>query len=398
MSTTIIRVTRTELYKQVWSEPMVKLAKKFGLSDVGLRKKCKKLNIPLPVIGYWQKKEYGKAKPPPPLPSFDGDEEIEFHIHIEKEKSRPVDEEQYKEAQNLIAFEKQDENRINVPPTLSSLHPYVALTKKAFENTETSRSGQYKDFLSAGGRKHLNIHVSKNCFSRALRIMNTLIKAMEARGFEVSIVTDNKNEHYSSYKTCVSVLGQNIEFGLREPIKQKRRMLTPAEIKESPRAGEYEYDRNPSGKLILEIKTWNAPRNNWSDAKIQRVEGCLNDFIIVLIKTAVELRTWKIEREQAEHKRQKLERQREELARFRREEEVRLQCLVDEAAGWQKSKQIREYIKVVKEEVIRKNGKIKPESDLGRWLTWANQQADRFDPLVESPPSVLDRDYKFDLD
>jgi hypothetical protein len=30
--------TRQELYDLVWATPMVKLAKEFGLSDVGLRK------------------------------------------------------------------------------------------------------------------------------------------------------------------------------------------------------------------------------------------------------------------------------------------------------------------------------------------------------------------------
>lgn len=41
-------VTRKELYDLVWSTPMIKLAKEFNLSDNGLRKVCKKYNIPIP--------------------------------------------------------------------------------------------------------------------------------------------------------------------------------------------------------------------------------------------------------------------------------------------------------------------------------------------------------------
>ena len=41
-----ITYTREELYEQVWSEAMIRLAPKYGLSDNGLRKICKKLNIP----------------------------------------------------------------------------------------------------------------------------------------------------------------------------------------------------------------------------------------------------------------------------------------------------------------------------------------------------------------
>ena len=50
-----ITYNREELYEQVWSEPMIKLAPKYDLSDNGLRKICKKLNVPLPPQGYWVK-------------------------------------------------------------------------------------------------------------------------------------------------------------------------------------------------------------------------------------------------------------------------------------------------------------------------------------------------------
>lgn len=40
---------RDSLYEEVWATPMAKLAKKYGISDVGLAKVCRKLAIPLPV-------------------------------------------------------------------------------------------------------------------------------------------------------------------------------------------------------------------------------------------------------------------------------------------------------------------------------------------------------------
>lgn len=385
-----IQLTRKDLYEQVWSEPMIKLSKRYGLSDVGLRKRCKKLNIPVPALGYWRKKEVGKAGPPPPLPSFDGDEAIEFHIKIEKAMPQPVDAEHYTEAEVRIAYEREGKNRIHVPSTLRSPHPYVTQTKEAFEGAEPSRYSRDKGLLSAHGEK-LDISVSRNSLQRALRIMNALIKELEARGFKVSIVMEKKNEYYSSYKTCVSVLGQTIEFGLKEFLKQTKRELTPAERKERPWADRFECEYNPSGRLSLEINTWEATRKNWSDAKIKRVEDCLNDFIVVLIQTSVELRTREVQRRQAECNRLEWERLREERDRRRREEEARLKNLIDNASNWQKSKQLREYIHAVREEAIQKNGGIEPGSELDSWLTWANQQADRFDPLVENPPSILDK-------
>jgi hypothetical protein len=57
-------VSRQELYAEVWSTPMIKLAKKYGLSDVGLAKVCKRNNIPRPGNGYWAKVAHGKKVEP----------------------------------------------------------------------------------------------------------------------------------------------------------------------------------------------------------------------------------------------------------------------------------------------------------------------------------------------
>lgn len=46
---------RISLYEEVWTTPLTKLGKKYGLSDNGLRKVCKALSIPLPKAGHWAK-------------------------------------------------------------------------------------------------------------------------------------------------------------------------------------------------------------------------------------------------------------------------------------------------------------------------------------------------------
>jgi hypothetical protein len=58
---------RHKLFDEVWSSPISKLAKEYKLSDVGLRKICVTLDIPLPPRGYWQKLAAGKTIPKPPL-------------------------------------------------------------------------------------------------------------------------------------------------------------------------------------------------------------------------------------------------------------------------------------------------------------------------------------------
>src|SRR3989304_3715302 len=56
-------VTREELYDLVWSKPMSLLAKEFEISDVGLAKICKRMEIPRPPRGDWQKLKVGETPP-----------------------------------------------------------------------------------------------------------------------------------------------------------------------------------------------------------------------------------------------------------------------------------------------------------------------------------------------
>jgi len=58
---------RQKLFDEVWATPVTKLAKEYGLSDVGLRKICVSLDVPLPPRGYWAKLAASKTIPKPAL-------------------------------------------------------------------------------------------------------------------------------------------------------------------------------------------------------------------------------------------------------------------------------------------------------------------------------------------
>ena len=47
-----VTLTREELYEMVWSELLWTLAQRYGLSDVGLAKTCRRFKIPVPWRGY----------------------------------------------------------------------------------------------------------------------------------------------------------------------------------------------------------------------------------------------------------------------------------------------------------------------------------------------------------
>ncbi len=288
------RISREELYEQVWSQPMSKLAKNYELSDVGLAKICKKLEIPIPKRGYWQRKQHGKKVSRPPLPQVNGPSEAV--IRINKRENLPVDQKQATEAESRIAFEQLNENRIQVKSTLSSPHP-EALTR-------TERQPKPK---------------------------------------EPSWLYDK-------------------------------------------------YDYNPSGRLTLLIKSYlrSVARKTWSDGKQQRIEECLNAFVVGLIKASVEMKAEELESERRHRERLEEERRRMDEERRRREEEERFQSLSTQASNWNKSQDMRAYLNAVKQFAIVEHGEILPGSRLDRWLTWAYEQANRIDPIIQGRNSILD--------
>jgi hypothetical protein len=52
-----VQVEPIDLHKLIWSKPMHEAAKEIGVSILTLRRRCKKLNINTPPVGYWNKKK-----------------------------------------------------------------------------------------------------------------------------------------------------------------------------------------------------------------------------------------------------------------------------------------------------------------------------------------------------
>lgn len=66
---TPIALSRKELYRRVWSEPLGTVARGVGLSGSALAKICNRLLVPYPTRGYWVKVAAGQKPPREPLPA-----------------------------------------------------------------------------------------------------------------------------------------------------------------------------------------------------------------------------------------------------------------------------------------------------------------------------------------
>jgi len=76
----VITFQRNQLYDEIWSVPILQLAKQYGLSDVGLAKICTKMKIPRPPRGYWAKRSYGQPTTRPILRPAPADTPTEITV------------------------------------------------------------------------------------------------------------------------------------------------------------------------------------------------------------------------------------------------------------------------------------------------------------------------------
>jgi len=374
MNTGQLLIKREEIYDKVWSKPMIHLCKEYGLSDNGLRKICRKLNVPLPAPGYWQKLQYGKAIKQPSLPEFDGVKEV---IIYKKTEIPIIDKEFHSKIQLMIAQEQLPENQVKVSKTLEKPHPWVVKAKKAMQPDDPYR---YEKCLTSR-RESLDIFVSPANLNRALCIMDALIKALETRKHKVFINTDKNT-------TSVDILGQVLDITLRENLK-----CTITEDRFGPKNSLI-----PNGDLVLRIRNdLGYYRTRWTDGKEQKLEDKINSFIEGLYKAVLWEREFDLKREREHREWEEKRRKQEETRKLKEQEQAKLNNLKKNAADWHQSRTLRAYIKAATNTYIANSGKIEPGSDFEKWQTWANQQADRLDPLVESQPSILDHKIDEDL-
>lgn len=371
-----ITLSRQELYKLVWSKPIVQLAKEYGLSDRGLAKICQRHGIPRPPRGYWAKRQHGHSPRQTPLPKIKEPRKAKITIWPSQI------------SETSIRSSRRTSLEILVPKEIVDLHPLVARTEKSLRS---ARKGE-KGLVTPRAKKALRVSVAPESVDRASRILDTLIKELEKRGFSVQTTVDENR----TSRTTVDVDGEEIEFLVTEKVDREERELSQRELRakeRNPWRFRYpEYRYIPTGVLSLRILTIGAFRRTrtWSDLKKRPLERRLGLFVEALEPISAAI---KRERSEAEERRKRWaeeERRRKERRLLIHQEEERLKHLAKQVEDWHQSRRIRTYVAAVREAAFDSGGQIVDEEELNEWIAWATSQAARLDPLAKSPPSILD--------
>jgi hypothetical protein len=305
-----IVLSRKELYERVWTDPIQRLSKEFGISDVGLAKVCRRYNIPAPPRGYWAKKQAGheveRVALPKDAPKGYGDT-IQFWPHNRPPGQTPKPEEPPTPLHPAVATELEPENKIPPPnDTTRITHPLLRSTRDYWRATRGSAL-----YWSQPLPPHVHLGVSEATRTRTLRLLQVLFSALEGRGYAVT-----KNERH---EIQVTVLDETCKLGLRERQRQVRvegRRLGNPDLFE----GKNPHDLVFTGELELRVDGRNGTGATVADDKNGLPEERLNEIVVALTKAALAEKEYRAAQERARLAELERERERARVLQLEREE------------------------------------------------------------------------------
>jgi hypothetical protein len=361
-------ITRSQLYEKVWATPMQKLAREFGLSDVGLAKLCQRHEIPLPGRGYWARIQFGQKPERTALP--DAKKPHMENIVIFRSEA-PV-----REA--ITSGDKMPILKIEVATDRAITHPIARRIEKAI--AKASKDG--RGMLLARTGFIVPVRVSETALPRVLRILDALFVAIEEAGHTV--------DWPKPYNTQVKIitLGEKLGFSVTEAVNRTEHKLTKEELVHQKQVSWWhppQWDDKPSGRLrfALESCEYSYLRHLWKDGKRQILEDCVGE---IFTNCEITAKAVKRERErQAELERLRIEGQRREAEAAARKAEYdrRAEAVKKLAHAWKESKLIKEFVLELQETLAIAGLPESEKKDLELMIEWSTRHADYVDPLTD---------------
>ena len=354
-------LTRKELFNEVWTFPLTKLADKYAISDSGLRKICVKHHIPLPKSGHWSKAKFGKAPKSPKLPpSNHRFEPITLILRREGESyipsSNPIINRQREIEDTGVLLELEKDFR--------KADPLVRRTKKFLEMKHNF--GTNRDAWLNARELSIGVDVSKEQIRRGLLIIDRVVKILRQRGHEV--IVRNSNAYVQSN-------GEEIDFRMRE--KQN------ASFNEN-NYGWKERTLTPSGRLIIQME-YGYWCKEWIDKK-QPLENQISKIIANMELRLEEKKQERIDREER-RKQEEIEKTKQELIKRTHSEELTAtKELFAQMERWKRVKEMEVFISEM--------GEIKPKE----WIQWAKYKVDWYNPAIQKKDPILKTEDRREVD
>ena len=358
-------VKREELFKAVWERPMVHVARDYEISDVGLKKICKKMFIPTPGRGYWRRKEQGYKVIQSKLPKLPAGVASEVSIspsHYAQDPAGTIP----------SAEEIRIKEVLNPAVHASEEHQLVQRARESLRKAKADEKG----ILCPRAKRLISLAVTDDTLSRALLVSDILIKALEELGHRVTI-NDKKMP-----KLRVVVNDEDIGISIEEKISAQPYEPKPGDRGRSawqlPR-----YDYMPTGRLTVRLHG-DFPtglRVSWSDGKVQRIELITEKILCGIYAAAVAQTQKRIDDERREREWEEQRRKDEEARKLRRLEMQRQKHLEKLALQYEEALRVQLFVEAVEKSLEMFSEIQVQDMDMASWLEWAKEYSAQLNPL-----------------
>ena len=313
-----MEITRRDLYNRVWSTPMVRLARELDISDVGLKKACKRYGIPTPVRGYWAQVAAGNAPPKPGLPPAKIDtvvlEAVRHRINAPPSANHAVD----------VGVVRRAISAPDKPDT-----PISAATGEALSRAKPSPEG----FVRCGSSRAIRCPLSPTTIERATTILGRIEGALPS--VNARLARDRESKQIE-----LEADGERIQIWIEE---ETIRTIIPGK---PDRYGQpqQQVTYNFTGELRLRIDGNYQGRRSWKDGKRARLEDKLESILPGIVAAAHAQRALRLSREEQQRRWAEEARLRAIAEERRRQTKHFVENLSKEANAWQAYCNMKAYV------------------------------------------------------
>lgn len=358
------------MYAAVWTTAMCRLAPRYGLSDAGLAKLCRREAIPVPPRGHWAKVRAGKKVERPPLPP--APKRGPRSRGVETLGARPPDVQEKPEAffspdvAALIAHLAESPG-IVIRDDVRGAHAVVRGEAQRLHRNWSQPQDSWAKVGNGWRNARYALDISKEHERRTVGLLDALVRQAAACGAAFG--------HGDHRGACVVGTIFSCSFRLWVNELLRRDPVDPT----STDAGRARWSYVHSGRLQIgfDLHRYSGGRV-WTDGTRSLEEQLVDVLPAILRAIDADLRNRdEIAREQRDHE-ERARRQAADDAR-RREETERRQKLLSEAMRWREVAITRDYV----DAVARRVHEADPanQDSLTAWVERARSTLNEMDPF-----------------
>jgi hypothetical protein len=405
-------LSREDLFELVWSKPMADLAKDFGISDVALAKRCKRLAIPVPGRGYWARVDAGQTPYKPKLlkrePQWGDRSALTVtpavaacgaEVSLGAENGGGALKEGETTRARIAALRIQ--SSVSIPEALPSV-------RRTAMGCKHGRRSELKFHRGEKSGPVVALNVTNSVLDRALLLADTLLRAAETLEwtFEgVGLIGDRGTSvgcgaamqakagegggSPESLNGYLAIEGERVGFRIEERFRDEPIEPTAAQLAREKREYGYRAPRKiavPTGALRLVMLDpgrlyGERGRLTWFDRKGKRVEDQIPEILSGFHETALAMKLRRAKAERAAREREEQERQRKETEAIQQANQKLIKQLETDAGAWHRARYLRRYVREARRTLGSQVLQAKFRDETVDFLKWAEAYVDQLDPL-----------------